>query len=979
MVKKTAKKPGRDRKIQSNWKLVRRSSLAALLLTFLVSVLVYVQYDQQLENQRIQEQQNEAHLLATLHEQTELKLVKLFNLLTTLQGVSNAINQLDKKQLQRTFDEHWQNLQFEWNLDLIRIYDPANQLLGHWSSRPTQERLDSQIATWLDQYSLTQEPLNIISCQQLCSQYHIAGINIDERQQAVVVISVSLLEILNQFQQNTNKIIGLITPSLSRETSTNVLAYKWGYDLYSLTDAGTNEPILQAFTQHMTPIAGQEYSAVSTINDLDFQLRLSPLSAEDDSFIVFIENVTAHRQALIQQLLQFALITLVVSWSLLMSLQFSLKRLLTNQEQALQLARIKRSAPKPQTIRDEVLAELTQTNLTETPLDFDLTSDNVMSIDDRLDQLKKYNQDINLELAHQMVAVSNERDLVRKILDNTQAIIMTLQSDGTIVSMNRFGLLVTGFKEKEIRGKNFIELYPEEEPLALNSLQTLASIAQGDQETYRHEARISCKDGKERVILWLHSRLNSNDDNDAPLLSAGLDITDHKQLEENLGWLADHDSLTSLYNRRRFEEELNDALDWSNTHQTHGSLLYIDLDNFKDINDTCGHQVGDIILRKVAATLNSITQQMDNTNHLIAARLGGDEFAIILRNSDHAGIEQLCKHILEALPQIRHNEKNYKFQLSCSIGVAKFPGTENNANELLSNADYAMYQAKMIGRNQYYFFKQEDSQREQSQHRLIWREKIESALKEDRFILHYQPILNIQDRTISHYETLIRMLDEDKQLISPSMFINVAERLGLIQEIDCFILNTAIKKQAELMQQGHDVTLAINLSGKAFDDPNLSQNIEKAIKQYDAKAENLIFEITETTAVTDIVSAEKTMRQVQALGCQFALDDFGVGFSSFFYLRELPVEYVKIDGSFVNDLPENSDNQILVKALSEVAVGFNKLTVAEFVDSLQTLHLLREAKVNFAQGYFIGKPSAQIPVNPPNFYQASINENTAII
>ncbi len=979
MGKQAEIKTAQERNTQWNWKLIRRAGLGAFLLTVLITSLAYLQHTQQLETQRAKALQNESQLLQSLQDQTELKLIKLHNLLSTLQGVKNAFNSLDSEQLQQNFDEHWQNLQYEWNLDLIRFFDSANQPLGNWSSRPTHELLDNQIDEWARQYNLSQETINVTSCLQLCSQYVITGIEIDERQQAVVVMSVSLLEMLNQFHQSTGKIVGLLTPALDRATSTSVLTYKWGYELYSLTEAGINEPLLQEFIQVISPVAGKPQSAVTTINQEDYELRLSPLSANDDSFLIFLENISLDQQVLTRQLIQFSLITFVVSAGLLLLLQFSLKRLLTRQEQALQLARIKRTTQKPQTIRDEVLAELTQTNLTETPLDFDLTSDNVMSINDRLDQLKKYNEDINLELAHQMVAVSNERDLVRKILDNTQAIIMTLQADGTIVSINRFGLLVTGYKEKEIKGKNFIELYPEEEPLALNSLQTLGSIAQGEQETYRHEARMSCKDGKERVILWLHSRLNSNDDKDAPLLAAGLDITDHKQLEENLSWLADHDSLTSLYNRRRFEEELDDALSWSNAHETHGSLLYIDLDNFKDINDTCGHQVGDIILRKVAATLNSITQQLDNAHHLICARLGGDEFAMILRNTDHQGIEQLCKHILDALLQIRHNQENYKFQLSCSIGVAEFPGTENNANELLSNADYAMYQAKMIGRNQYYFFKQEDSQREQSQHRLIWREKIESALKEGRFILHYQPILNIQDRTISHYETLIRMLDEDNQLITPSMFIHVAERIGLIQEIDCFILETAIKKQADLMQEGHDITLAINLSGKAFDDPNLSINIEKAIKQYRARAENLIFEITETTAVTDIVSAEKTMRKVQDLGCQFALDDFGVGFSSFYYLRELPVEYVKIDGSFVNDLPENSDNQILVKALSEVAVGFNKLTVAEFVDSLQTLHLLSEAKVNFAQGYFIGKPSEQIPVNPPNFYQASINENTAII
>lgn len=597
----------------------------------------------------------------------------------------------------------------------------------------------------------------------------------------------------------------------------------------------------------------------------------------------------------------------------------------------------------------------------------------------RLNQLTQYNQDINLELAHQMVTLSEERDQAQKILHNTQAIIMTLQADGTISSINHFGQKVTGYTAKELKGKNFIDLYPGKAPFALKDLQVMASIANGEQQNFRHEARLKCKDGNERIILWLHSRLNTRQGKNPPLLSAGLDITEHKQLEEKLSWLADHDSLTSLYNRRRFEEELENARQWATQHEARGALLYIDLDNFKDVNDSYGHQVGDTILRKVSSTLDSLTREIDASAHQITARLGGDEFAIILRNTDDEVINVVSQRILSALNTIHHIQDNIRFQLSCSIGIACFPGTETSSNELLSNADFAMYQAKLYGRNQYYIFQQQDAQREQSHERILWREKIETAIRRNRFVLFYQPILNIQQRTISHYETLIRMKDDNDELISPEVFISIAERLGLIQEIDNFILLSAIEKQGALLRKGYDITLAINLSGKAFDDPNLFDNIKKAIKKYRARPENLIFEITETAAVSDIIAAEKLMSRIQALGCQFALDDFGVGFSSFYYLRELPVEYVKIDGSFVKDLANNADNEVLVRALSEVAIGFNKLSVAEFVDSLQTLHILSRAKVNYAQGYFIGKPSQEIPVDPPNFYQASINENTAII
>lgn len=975
----TKPKPREDITKRKNWKLVRRTLLAIVVLCTLFTSLYFNQLQQHFDEHRISTRLAQEQLLNSLNKQSAQHLQQLFNVITSLDGVHDSLLTQNTRQLETVFDKHWANMEYDWNLDYIEFYSPTSHSLGKWSSRPLDTLLVQKINGWVQSVIQNNEPLTLKSCIQTCSQYLIAPIETNGGNKAVMIVAVSLLDILNTFQLNSDNAIGILTPAQNAETSTDMLVYKWGYELFDLTEAGKNEPLLQEFTKSFTPTKGLKQTFSSDINHQHFELNFFPLTPFDDSSYIVLEEITEEVTEIYQATLQFSAIFFITLLVLQLILMFTLKKLLPEPSQSLDLSEHQISTSMTVRDSDQTLPEQTHLTNTDTPIDFDLTSENVISITERLEQLKKYNQDINLELANQMISLSKERDQVRKILDNTQAIIMTLHEDGSIASINRYGELITGYSSQELRGKSFIDLYPEKVPFALNNLQTMSAIANGQKDTYRHEARMSCKDGKERVILWLHSRLNSEHDNNTPLLSAGLDITEHKQLEKNLSWLADHDSLTSLFNRRRFEEELEDALNWATTHQANGALLYIDLDNFKDINDSCGHQVGDVILRKVANTLTKLTSDIDSSAHLITARLGGDEFAIILRNIDEEGVSILSKRILDSLYQIQHNEENFRFQLSCSIGITCFPGVESCSNELLTNADFAMYQAKMLGRNQYYMFKEDDSHREQTHHRMIWREKIEHALSNNRFVLHYQPILDIQQRTISHYETLIRMLDDNDELISPGVFINIAERLGLIQEIDTFILQSAIKKQADLTLEGHDITLAINLSGKAFDDPNLSENIKAIIDTNQAKPENLIFEITETAAVSDIVAAEKTMLKIQALGCQFALDDFGVGFSSFYYLRELPVEYVKIDGSFVTDLPNNSDNEILVRALSEVAIGFNKLTVAEFVDSLQTLHILGEAKVNFAQGYFIGKPSEKIPVEPPNFYQASIRENTAII
>ena len=446
---------------------------------------------------------------------------------------------------------------------------------------------------------------------------------------------------------------------------------------------------------------------------------------------------------------------------------------------------------------------------------------NAEKVHNQLDKLTQVNQEINEEITQTTLALNMERNQAQKILDHTQAIIMTLHGDGSIASINSYGEQITGFFSDELKGRNFVDLYKERNGLAMKDLHEMALIVDGRKKSYRHESTLSCRDGNDRIILWLHSNLNAEQADNPLLLSVGLDITEQKQLQNRLSWLADHDSLTSLYNRRRFERELEEALEWTHGNDARSALVYIDLDNFKDVNDSCGHQVGDGILVQAARRLAHQLQDIDRTCSPVLARIGGDEFAIILRDTDEQAISNLCRRILDNLATIHHDNDTIRFQLFGSIGVAMFPANEKSSHDLLSTADHAMYQAKALGKNRFHIFQPDDSGLLQTQNRILWRQKIESALQHKRFELHYQPILDIQKRSISHYETLIRLRDDNGQSIPPEVFINMAETLGIIHEIDLFIVDSAIRKQAELTRKGHDITLAINLSGKAFDNHRL--------------------------------------------------------------------------------------------------------------------------------------------------------------
>lgn len=362
----------------------------------------------------------------------------------------------------------------------------------------------------------------------------------------------------------------------------------------------------------------------------------------------------------------------------------------------------------------------------------------------------------------------------------------------------------------------------------------------------------------------------------------------------------------------------------------------------------------------MAQTILSITRTTD-----IVARFGGDEFAIISPETDQLGAINLAEKIASQLALVETNYKNVRYKISSSIGIIQFPLGGLSTNELISNADLAMYKAKAKGKSTWHQFSLDDQARIELEARVLWKQKIEDALEHNSFLLHYQPIMDIRTRTVKHYEVLLRMQNADQSISLPGVFIQVAEQTGLIHKIDHYVLKQAIIKQAELQQNDPDISLSINLSGHAVSDPVLLPLLKKLLLETGANPERLIFELTETAAVADIIQAKDFMLQLNKLGCRFSLDDFGTGFSSFRYMRELPIDIVKIDGSFITDLANNTDDQLFVKALVDVAQGMGKKTVAEFVENTESLSLLHAFGVDYAQGFYIGRPEPKFLTGPP--------------
>jgi len=456
------------------------------------------------------------------------------------------------------------------------------------------------------------------------------------------------------------------------------------------------------------------------------------------------------------------------------------------------------------------------------------------------------------------------------------------------------------------------------------------------------------------------------------------DITERKLLLEELKWQATHDPLTKLPNRSYFESALLQEVKEVRDGQSESCLLYLDLDRFKYLNDTAGHNAGDKLLVAVGKQLLSALRAGDSL-----ARIGGDEFAIIMRNIKSDSVFAGADKFREVLDSYRFDFAGKTYNINVSIGVAVIDTKSKSSGEVLANADIACYIAKGKGRNQTHIFASENDQKAAMDIELGWSQRLHDALEKNLFALHYQPIVPLVDlninnlpqedgvlweqlaskpnvNSIKQYEVLIRLPDSRGELICPDAFLPTAERFNMMPAIDKWVIRNSIAALALEPGKGKDICLSINLSGQSLEDESLAAYIHNLAKQYGVYPNSLLFEITETSAIANMEVANRFISSLQDLGYKFALDDFGSGFCSFSHLKFLPVNEIKIDGIFIQGMLHDSVDRAIIESIVQIAHTVGKKTVAEFVENAEVLRMLKAAGVDFVQGYYIGRPSGSM-------------------
>ena len=424
-----------------------------------------------------------------------------------------------------------------------------------------------------------------------------------------------------------------------------------------------------------------------------------------------------------------------------------------------------------------------------------------------------------------------------------------------------------------------------------------------------------------------------------------------EKTEAELRYLADHDPLTGLLNRRSFRSKLDRYVSFAARYGGQGAVMVIDIDGLKEVNDRYGHQPGDNLIRRISAILGERVRGTD-----IVARLSGDELAVLMPQTDTGGALQLGEDLRAQVAEGSPAGPEVG-AATISVGIAMFGGKGGGGSEaVLVAADQAMYRAKEEGRDRVALFQDPGAAAHPERRSQSTTARIRDALTQDRFSLATQPIRSLASGGIERYELLLRMTGDDGELLPAASFIEVAERSGMVQELDRWVVGRALELLAERERAGEPVSLHVNLSGASLTDISVLEFIERRLDEGDADPGRCTFEITQTARVEDYETAAGFADRLSEFGCEVAIDDYGAGFGPFNYLKQIPFDVIKIDGSFIRDMPHNDADQLTVQAIVRIARGLGKRTIAEFVQDDDTTRMLREYGVDMAQGYHLGRP-----------------------
>jgi len=553
------------------------------------------------------------------------------------------------------------------------------------------------------------------------------------------------------------------------------------------------------------------------------------------------------------------------------------------------------------------------------------------------------------------IALRDEKERAMVTLKSIGDAVITTDKGGIIEYLNPVAEEITGWTSQEAKGLNLSEVFIIHNELDNKPVETPVEECLRKNKIIEMSNHIVLTNrfGKKFAIEDSAAPIRDKENNILGVILVFHDVSRARKMTKELSWQATHDSLTGLVNRQEFETVITKLLNKSKEDSNlHHALLYMDLDQFKIINDTCGHMAGDELLRQLTSVLKA-----EIRTHDTLARLGGDEFGVLLENCSRENAVIIAEKLRKAVESYRYAWADKSFLVAITIGLVPITSSKESIGSLMSAADIACITAKDSGRNRVYIYEIDDAEVIKRHGEMQWVSEINKALEENSFVLYAQPIADISTakNKIYHHEILIRLKNDNNEIISPMAFLPAAERYSLMTDIDKWVIANVFKQlKTSPLEEGH--VLSINLSGTSIGEKNFTDFIKNEFDKSSVKPDSICFEITETAAISNLSFASSFIADLSSIGCKFSLDDFGSGLSSFGYLKNLRVDYLKVDGFFVKDMHEDPINHAMVDAINNIGHVMGIKTIAEYVENKEILKQLKDMRVDFAQGYHISKP-----------------------
>ncbi len=923
------------------WRLVIFISVSCLLITSIWTWQTVARQLDQFDQELDRSYQTQTALLEELLDNNYLKISQIAQLITHSQVAGSESKVLNNTAFEdranRFIANEWISLNILLELDYIAFFDAENNLVAGTDLNNESSLID-EIQSELEISSVNNEPRYFIYCQQECLMVVIEPVVTSLGTDNTVVIAQSLSDLVRVFfnlsESALSILIKLATPEL---TGSDRYLTNWGMYGWAGSDFENMFPVIREYSLKYE-LEKNHASELLRVDDKAYlvkqlgspNVRFSGMPA----FFYSITDKTVSYQAMtsrIQRGIALAIVGLVIAELVLILIANRLMTKIARVADALVLL------PKQEFQKAQELVN-TESKVFEDELS--VLEKSTANVAQELQELQSEINSKNLHLNNQVAALSRSRAFLTRLFDNSHVFIITQDPAFKIQSSNR------KFDELyEVVPISFCNLIKDE--LDLNEFQRKVSeLFDGCVPAFHQELVMCDKHNKRLILSWTHTLVEDESGKEI-ILSIGMDHTQQKSAENDLLWMANHDGLTGIGNRRAFNSNFKKILSKSNSL----ALVFIDVNRFKHINDIFGHSVGDQVLMDISQRLQAIVRSSDTIS-----RFAGDEFTVLLEEVTLQSLPDILEKYSKEMSSSVITDDGQEIFYSVSVGAAVYPDHGGDTDELLINADMAMYQAKKKGLGYWHIYNEEDTRVDQikQDHNLIL--NVKRALDSNLFNLVYQPIYNLMDGKVSHIETLLRLHDESGNAISPGVFIPLAERSGLIRKVDEWVLDNALAEVSSTFTGDNLIPVAINISAPSLQSNELPELIERKLEKHQVPAKALIVEITETSYIENFQLVLKNLKRITSLGVHMALDDFGVGFSSFTYLKMLPLTYVKLDGSYIRNITKNPDDQVFVKSLAAMINAFGMHTVAEFVENEETVTLVKALGVSHAQGFHLCKP-----------------------